>query len=405
MARNPYKIASGGVGNGIDDPFELMETLVGKSKKQQPGLPPFTGGAIGYFGYDLLKYAEPCTQLVKERGIGGRDFWFGFYQEVLAFDRKQKEIWLLANATDSQEGGEKLDALEQWSQTGISAPDPESVTGRNRLESNFGRDEYINAVQKVREYIEAGDCYQANISQKFSMPATMDSKTVYLRLRNASPAPFGAYIDTGDRVILSSSPERFFSLAGKKIQTRPIKGTRPRGSTSEEDDSLKEELVTSEKERAENIMIVDLLRNDLAKVCKPGSVKVTGLCEIESFPTITHLISTVVGELRDESGLAELLRATFPCGSVTGAPKIRAMEIIDEIEPEPRGVYCGAIGYLGFGGSVDLSVAIRVIVKEKGRYSFHVGGGVTYPSDPAAEFNETLHKAEGIMTALSACRS
>jgi para-aminobenzoate synthetase component 1 len=271
---------------------------------------------------------------------------------------------------------------------------------RGPIVSNFTRAEYMAGVERVRRYIEAGDCYQANIAQRFTVEDTFDP-ALYLRLRAINPAPFGAYINTGPARVLSVSPERFIRVAGGVAQTRPIKGTRPRGRDPKEDNLLRLELADSEKDRAENVMIVDLLRNDFSRVCLPGSVTVEELCLLEAHPQVFHLVSAVNGRLRPGLGAVDLLKSAFPGGSVTGAPKIRAMEIIDEIEPDPRGAYCGALGYLGFDGAMDTSVVIRTMIRAGGKISFHAGGGITWPSDPAEEYQETLDKARAMMEAVS----
>jgi para-aminobenzoate synthetase component 1 len=258
-------------------------------------------------------------------------------------------------------------------------------------------------VQRARDYIFAGDIYQVNLSQRFQLPLAGEAFDAYLRLRRRNPAPFGAYINLPEVQVLSASPERFlrFDPVSRCVQTRPIKGTRPRGRTVGEDEELAQELVVSEKDRAENVMIVDLERNDLGRVAEIGSVRVTELASLEAFPTVFHLTSTVEATLREDRGLVDLLLATFPGGSITGAPKIRAMEIIDELEPTARSVYTGAIGYIGFDGAVDLSLVIRTILVREGIAYFQAGGGIVADSDPAMEYQETLHKARALSEALT----
>jgi para-aminobenzoate synthetase component 1 len=280
-------------------------------------------------------------------------------------------------------------------------PTPEAhVT--TRIASNFTRGGYEAVVQQVVDYILAGDIFQANLSQRFlaDLPAELDGWSLYRRLRTRNPAPFAAYLRTGEVEIVSASPERFLKLADRRVETRPIKGTRPRGSTPEEDRRLGEELLASAKDRAENVMIVDLLRNDLSRVCRDHTVLTPEICALESFATVHHLVSTVTGELRPGLDPVDLLRATFPGGSITGAPKIRAMEIIAELEPTQRGPYCGAIGWLGGDGWMDTSITIRTYAIKDRRVAFQAGGGIVADSDPAAEYDETLDKARALIEAL-----
>jgi aminodeoxychorismate synthase component I len=252
----------------------------------------------------------------------------------------------------------------------------------------------------VLEYIAAGDIYQVNLSQRFSAPYGGEAMALYERLRRQSPAPFAAYLDLGEAVVLSASPERFLRVAGRELETRPIKGTRPRGGTPEEDRRLAAELLASPKDRAELVMIVDLERNDLGRVSEYGSVHVPELVRLEAHPTVFHLVATVRGRLRPELSAVDALRACFPGGSITGAPKIRAMQIIEELEPTHRGFYTGAIGYLGWDGCADLNIAIRTIVLIDRHAHFQVGGGIVADSDPCAEYEETLHKGRALMRAL-----
>nr|MCU0706479.1 aminodeoxychorismate synthase component I [Fimbriiglobus sp.] len=267
--------------------------------------------------------------------------------------------------------------------------------------SNFSRDGYIDAVRRAVEYVHAGDVFQVNLSQRLLAPLTEHPLELYGRLRQTSPSPFGCYLDLGDFQILSSSPERFLQLsADGEVSTRPIKGTRPRGKTPAEDAELLHDLTTNPKDRAENVMIVDLLRNDLGRVCEFGSVTVPKVCEVESFRHVHHLVSEVRGKLRPGLTAFDLLRASFPGGSVTGAPKVRAMEIIAELEPTARGPYCGSIGWIGFDGAMDTNILIRTLTAGRGWLQFPVGGGIVADSDPATEYEETLHKAAGMLRAL-----
>ena len=270
------------------------------------------------------------------------------------------------------------------------------------LRSNFTRAAYLDAVARTIEYVYAGDIFQANLSQRLQAPLREPPLELYARLRRVNPAPFAAYLDFGDVVVASSSPERFLRVHdGPLVEARPIKGTRPRGISPEHDLLLALSLAESDKDRAENVMIVDLLRNDLSRVCRPGSVRVPELFALEHYATVHHLVSTVVGELAPEHDPADLLRAAFPGGSITGAPKVRAMQIIAELEPTQRAVYCGSIGYWSLSGTLDLSIVIRTCLALGRDVYFQVGGGIVADSDPEQEYRETLDKAAGVIAALA----
>ncbi len=276
-----------------------------------------------------------------------------------------------------------------------------ALQGGIALTSNFTHEGYLRAVERTWEYICAGDIFQANISQRFQVDLALSPYELYRRLREVNPAPFAAYLSYPELTVVSASPERFLKVVGDRVETRPIKGTRPRGATPAQDSALAQELLGSVKDRAENVMIVDLERNDIGRACRYGSVEVEELAILESYPTVFHLTSTVAGRLAPGKNRIDLLKATFPGGSITGAPKVRAMEIIDELEPTRRSVYTGAIGYLGFDGGMDLNIVIRTfLVKDRKAY-FQVGGGIVYDSEPEAEYQETLHKAKGLMQALN----
>ncbi|MBI4552139.1 MAG: aminodeoxychorismate synthase component I [Candidatus Latescibacteria bacterium] len=365
----------------IGDPFEVVRSLLNDSAVEgSPDAPPFrSGGVVGYLGYGLRRWVEPVpVRTTDEQGVP--DLWLGWYREVKVLESPNNER-----------------------ATGLSLMNEEPA-GRlpSSAASNYTRDVYLRTVQRVKEYIAAGDVYQVNLAQRLALPYSGAASGLYRRLQRINPAPFATYLDCGDFQVVSASPEQFlfFDPSSRRVETRPIKGTRPRGRTQAEDESLAEGLMTSEKDGAEHLMIVDLERNDLGRVCNIGSVCVPALRTLERHPTVWHLVSTVQGRLRPDCDRVDLLRATFPGGSITGAPKIRAMEIIDELEPTARGVYTGAIGYLGFDGSLDLNIAIRTVVIKDGAARFHVGGGIVADSDPAAEYEETLDKARAIVWAL-----
>ena len=296
----------------------------------------------------------------------------------------------------------QLTIMDRLASGSCAALEPAAATpsGAIDLRSNFSRNSYMASVERVKAYLAAGDAYQVNLSQRFRSQYAGDPWSLYLRLREANPAPFAAYLGFPEAHVLSASPEEFLRLDGGRVRVRPIKGTRPVGATDGETAALAAELLASEKERAENVMIVDLIRNDIGRVCSIGSVEVPSLFAVEQHPTVLHLVSTVTGELRQGADAIDLLRACFPGGSVTGAPKVRAMEIIEELEPVRRGVYCGAIGYVSFSGDMGTSIAIRTLVLAGGQAYLQAGGGIVADSEPAAEYEETLHKARGLRMAL-----
>jgi para-aminobenzoate synthetase component 1 len=396
------------------DPFAVLQrALAHYPLDHDPALPvPFQTGAAGWFGYDLAHHLERLPHPPLD-DLALPDLAIGFYDTLLAFDVLDRRAWLLSSgwpeaSPEASMHRRKARADELQVRLRLASepePTPE-VQGASQIDSNFTRRGYEAAVQQVVDYILAGDIFQANLSQRFlaDLPAGLDGWGLYRRLRGRNPAPFAAYLHTGEVEIVSASPERFLNLAGRRVETRPIKGTRPRGTTPDEDRRLGEELLASAKDRAENVMIVDLLRNDLSRVCRDHTVLTREICVLESFATVHHLVSTVTGELRPGLDAVDLLRATFPGGSITGAPKIRAMEIIAELEPTRRGPYCGAIGWLGGDGWMDTSITIRTYAIKDHRVAFQAGGGIVADSDPAAEYEETQDKARALIEALGGTR-
>jgi len=371
-----------------------------------PGLPPFQGGIAGYVGYDWGAELEhvmrpPADRLTPQLP----DVALALYDWVIAWDHLEAKAWLIAIGND-----ERATARTAWVRDRLTGPPPavpdHPAAAAEPPQSNFARPEFEAGVSRIREYIAAGDVYQVNLSQRFHAPFAGSALALYRRLRARNPAPFGAYLEFAGAQVASISPERFLRLDAttRAAEARPIKGTRPRGSTPVKDAALARELLANEKERAENVMIVDLLRNDLGKVCRPGSVRVPKLFALESHPTVHHLVSTVTGELTDGADAFDLLRAAFPGGSVTGAPKIRAMQIIAELERAPRSLYCGAIGYVSVTGAMDFNIPIRTIVLRDGSATFHAGAGIVWDSEPAAEYEETLAKARTMIEALTSPR-
>jgi para-aminobenzoate synthetase component 1 len=383
-----------------------------------PGLPPFQGGWAGLLGYELCHHIErlPRAAFVD---FAIPDLALGCYDWVLAFDLGDNRCWLVSTGWPETDPTRRRDRAQQrmaqvkrWIDTPLPPPEwsPTSpITmktpqhpkpGLDGVTSNFSRAEYEVAVQRAIDYVHAGDCFQVNIAQRLTRPARLPPLEMYDRLRLRNPAPFAGYFDLGDWQILSASPERFLQMNDRQIVTRPIKGTRPRGMTPQEDAARAEDLRTSDKDRAENVMIVDLLRNDLGRVCDYGSVRVEAVCKLESYRYVHHLVSEVRGTLRAGLSPVDLLRAAFPGGSITGAPKVRAMQIITELERTARGPYCGSLGYLSFDGALDTNLLIRTLVQGAGRLHFAVGGGIVADSTPAKEYAETWHKAEGLLRAM-----
>ena len=356
---------------------------------------PFVGGAIGYLGFELGREIERLPATTAD-DVGAPELAFGWYDAAVVEDHETGRTWLVGRP-------DAVAALRRRL-TMSSAVTSQASSVVAVLRSNFSRERYLAAVERAREYIEAGDIYQVNLSQRFSAPCGTGGLDVYQRLRALSPAPFAAYLDFRGELasveVLSSSPERFLLADRDRLETRPIKGTRPRGETPEQDRALADELQQSTKDRAEHVMIVDLERNDLGRVAVTGTVQVPELATLESYAQVHHLTSVVSAQRRADVGLEDLLRATFPGGSISGAPKIRALEIIDELEPTVRGVYTGAIGYVSAHGRLDLNIAIRTITLADGVAHLHVGGAIVHDSDPEAEYQETLDKARGMARAL-----
>ncbi len=376
--------------------------------------PELQGAFIGYFGYGPRQFVERVPARVED-DTGAPDAWFGVYDRLLVFDHERNEAVIVSTGRnefgqpDAARARRRADELCELLTAPSVLPCSTLHAPRSMLHapppSNFTRDAYERAVERVREYIAAGDVYQVNLSQRFECETKGEPAMLYHALRSANPAPFAAYLDCGEVRVLSSSPERFLRIEGRRIQTRPIKGTRPRSGDAATDERAARELLASAKDRAELLMITDLERNDLGRVCEYGSVRVSEMVALESYATVFHLVSTVEGRLAEGMTAVDAVRACFPGGSITGAPKIRAMEIIDEMEPSARGVYTGAIGWMGFDGDADLNIAIRTLVHRDGRVWFHAGGGIVADSVPALEYEETLHKARGMMRALAEVES
>lgn len=413
------------------DPFKIMESKNGKLTNKQdsanpflslskiikkyylpahPELPPFQGGLAGFFSYELSQHLENIP-LANTDDMNFPDMMMGVYDCVAAFDHVEKKAYLFSSGFPEQtpvlqmaRAQQRLDWFENQLTTTIKTTSGEyTPLKRSAIPSYFSRDDYTKAVQKCIDYILAGDIFEVNLSQRFTadLPENYSAIKLYERLRNLNPASFGAFINFTPTKIISASPERFLFSKNGHVETRPIKGTRPRSSNLNEDKKHAEELLTSAKDRAENIMIVDLMRNDLSRVCEPHSVVVPQLCGLESFATVHHLVSVVQGKLQKDLTAIDLLQAAFPGGSITGAPKIRAMEIIAELEPTQRGPYCGSIGYINWAGDMDTSITIRTILINGNKISYQVGGAIVADSNPAEEYEETLTKASALLMALT----
>lgn len=383
------------------NPFDALNELYMKYQRPYEATLPFMGGLVGFLGYDLCHHIEALKRTVVD-DTGFPDLFMGVYPCAIVYDHMNSKCYV----TDAQimpEGAELVEVIVKTI---------ESVEGSQRLSvhwhsdkpiflSNFEKKDYLEALTKLKNYIRSGDIYQANMTQRFETILRDRPLELYQKLRDINPAPFAAYLPLDEGAIISSSPERFIKVVGGTIETRPIKGTRPRGRDEDEDLHNKNELIHSEKDQSELLMIIDLERNDLSRIAKVGTVKVPELMVCEAYPTVFHLVSTVTAEVRDGLTPIDVIKATFPGGSITGAPKIRAMEIIDELEPTQRGIYTGSIGYIGFNGDMDLNIAIRSVLCTNGKAYFQAGGGIVWDSVEEDEYEESLTKARAMREALS----
>jgi len=401
IAADPVRVLTWRWGDEPADPLALLAAQLAASPlATDPGLPPFQGGAVGFLGYELGGTLE---RLAPPRADGPSlpDLFFGIYDTVAAFDLQAGRAWVIAADADGARppAGRRLDALAD--RLAAPPPPPEDPGSHAVWRAETTRGDFEAKVARTVAYIRAGDIYQANLSQRFlaAQPAGLTPYLLHRRVRAASPAPFAALLACGPgRAVISASPERFLRLAADgAVETRPIKGTRRRGVDAAEDAALARALAESAKDRAENLMIVDLLRNDLSRVAEISSVRVPMLCGLESFASVHHLVSAIEAQLRPGLGPVDLLRATFPGGSITGAPKIRAMEIIRELETARRGPYCGAVAWIGFDGAMDSAIVIRTLVVDGDTLILQAGGGIVADSLPAAEYEETLDKARPLM--------
>jgi para-aminobenzoate synthetase component 1 len=378
------------------DPFDLIRAQLGHVISADADI-PFAGGALGYWGYDLARRVVPLPAVAQD-AESLPEMAVGIYDWALVIDHQQQVAHLVSQQRSAVTANALPQILARLQQLSPKMASEFHVYGQ--ITSNFSHSTYEQAFAVIQNYLRAGDCYQINLAQRFSAQASGDAFAAYCTLRQLNPAPFSAYLNLPQAQILCASPERFLQVQQGRVETRPIKGTRPRLADAEADAQMRLDLRSNPKDRAENLMIVDLLRNDLSKSCAQGSVKVPTLFDVESFATVHHLVSTVVGELAPGQDALTLLRDCFPGGSVTGAPKRRAMEIIEQLEPQRRGIYCGAIGYMGFDGDMDTNIAIRTLVYAAGEIRCWAGGGIVADSEAAAEYQETLDKAAAMLELL-----
>ncbi|HAU32118.1 MAG TPA: anthranilate synthase component I [Desulfotomaculum sp.] len=396
------------------DPFQILNNLLSAYKTPVlTGLPRFFGGAVGYFGYEMSQWLERLPHTA-EADLGLFDCMFMFCGTILIFDHLHHSLRVVVNNLIN-ESPEKsyflaLEKIEQISKQ-LRAPipgkndfltaKPEEKLSVSDIESNMKREEFLNSVVKAKEYIRSGDILQVVLSQRFRLPFEGNPFQIYRRLRSINPSPYLYYLNFGDLVIAGSSPEMLVRVEGEEVETRPIAGTRPRGATLRDDDQLSLELLNDPKERAEHVMLVDLGRNDLGRVCKPGTVEVPQFMEVEKYSHVMHLVSAVRGKLSPGLTAFDALKSCFPAGTVSGAPKVRAMEIIDELEPSKRGPYAGAVGYLSFNGNLDSAITIRTILFRRNHAYIQAGAGIVADSVPEREYQETVNKAQALFQTIA----
>jgi anthranilate synthase component I len=380
-----------------------------------PGLPPLVAGAIGYFSYDMVRLIERLPRQLRDE-IGLYDAMLMFYHGIVAFDHVQHRLWVVRNVFTEGEGSlhakyeaavREIKLTKRKLEEAVAAERPKKEARAKkraplRVKSNFQRGEYLAVVRKAKAYIRAGDIFQVVLSQRFSAKTQADPFEVYRELRALNPSPYLFYLQLNDVCVVGSSPEMLVKVQGRDVFYRPIAGTRPRGKGEAQDLRLEKEMLASEKERAEHVMLVDLGRNDLGRVCDYGTVKVEQLLTVERFSHVMHLVSSLRGRLREDVDCFDALMACFPAGTVSGAPKVRAMEIIEELERTRRGIYAGGVLYLDFAGNLDSCIALRTMVIKNGVAHVQAGGGIVADSAPEGEFQETINKSRALLTALEA---
>jgi anthranilate synthase component 1 len=407
---NPFLICRYRKGQPSSEFMEnLRSTLQRFRSVSVPNLPPFTGGAVGYFGYDMVRTIEDIPDTGRD-DLGVDDAELMFYKTVLAFDHLRHQIHIISNLlvdeskdpleTQYAKAQEEIERIEALLRTPVEPPVSKANKEEIQVRSNFEKSDYLNAVIKAKEYIAAGDIFQVVLSQRFEVDLKTPPFEIYRALRIVNPSPYMYFLKMPDATIVGSSPEMLVKIQGDEAAYRPIAGTRPRGATDAEDECLAKELKADEKERAEHIMLVDLGRNDLGRVCKYGTVRVEDLMFIERYSHVMHLVSALRGQLPPDVDRLDTMMACFPAGTVSGAPKVRAMEIIDELEPTRRGVYSGAIMYLDFSNNLDSCIAIRTLVVKGNKGYIQAGGGIVADSTPEGEYQETVNKSRALLRAI-----
>lgn len=394
------------------DPLRVIQDSVSKVIAKISDLPPFVGGYVGYIGYEVISSFENTVPTSNPDVLGVPDAMLFHYDNVIVFDHVRNELKVIGNIhiedpshleEQYEEVTSKIDQLADRIQAPLQVKNQKSVSREMKggvAESNFKQEEYLRAIEKAKEYICAGDIIQVVLSQRFARKTDADPFSIYRALRRVNPSPFMVYFDFGDFQIIGASPELLLKVEEGIVTTCPIAGTRPRGQTPEEDERLAEELQNNEKENAEHRMLLDLGRNDVGRVSVPGTISVPRVMEVERFSHVMHLASEVQGKLRDQYTSLDALRSTFPAGTLSGAPKIRAMQIIDELENEKRGPYGGVIGYVSYDGNLEMAITIRTMVYKDGTAYVQAGGGIVYDSDPEAEFIETMDKSKASLKAI-----
>src|SRR5450432_1330858 len=400
------------------DPVTFLRQRMEKFRPVRlPGLPPLVAGAIGYFSYDMVRLIERLPKRLRDE-IGLYDAMLMFYHGILAFDHVQHQLWIVRNVFSEGQGSLKakynaavkeIQRTRKMLEQPVASEQPGKPTRRNgtvpKVSSNFKRSQYLNVVERAKKYIRAGDIFQVVVSQRFSAKTKAAPFAVYRELRALNPSPYLFYLQLNDVHVVGSSPEMLVKVQGRDVFYRPIAGTRWRGKDEAEDQKLEREMLASEKERAEHIMLVDLGRNDLGRVCEYGSVNVDKLLTVERYSHVMHLVSSLRGKLREDVDCFDALMACFPAGTVSGAPKVRAMEIIEELEKTRRGIYAGGILYLDFAGNLDSCIALRTMVIKNGVANVQAGGGIVADSTGAGEFHESVNKARALLRAMEAAHA
>jgi len=399
-----WTLADGG------DPYELAEREVSRHRQAQlDGLPPFAGGAVGFFGYDCVRAVERLAEPNPD-AIGLPDMALMLSDVILAFDHLRHTVTILANAYPEEDGGVKaaharaVDSIREVRER-LAGPLPRAPIGaaareEPQFESNMPREAFEAMVARIVEYVHAGDAFQVVPSQRWSAPSPVESFSIYRGLRAVNPSPYMYFLDFEDFQVVGASPEPLVTVTGRNVSTRPIAGTRPRGGDADEDRAIAAELLADEKERAEHVMLVDLGRNDLGRVCEYGSVEVETFMSVETYSHVIHIVSSVAGTLREDVSAVQALRSVLPAGTLSGAPKVRAMEIIDELEPVKRGAYGGAVGWLSYHGQLDTCICIRTVVVKDGVAHVQAGGGTVADARPDYEYEESRAKARGVVRAI-----